>query len=459
MSKETKIERFSVRKLAEIIKAEPVDAPDTFFVGISTDSRTIRQGECFFAIKGEKFDGHDHLAEAFARGAACAVVSKKTSFCGRGLLRVSDTIKALGDFAAWYRRENNFKVIAVTGSVGKTTTRHIIYQVLSRHFRVRQAPKNFNNHIGVPLTLLGAAADDEIVIAELGSSRPGEISYLARIAQPDIAVLTNIRPAHLSGFGDFQTIVREKLSIGQGLNDDGVLIINAEVEPWLDSKGVGIQRLTTFGTDGGSEVQAENIHLDAAGSRFAIEGVEINLPLPGRGNVENALAAWAVCRSCGVSLEDFAEAIKNITAVPMRAEILQAGTLTVINDCYNANPASMENALEILSRIAASENRRAVFVCGDMAELGSFSVELHKQLGSMIVKAGVRLLLAVGEFAEIVADSAASGSELDIKTFEHTAELCNNLNTLVKDDDVILVKGSRAAGLEKVVDELTKSLS
>jgi hypothetical protein len=205
------MKQFPITDLARIIKArcKPAPKPPSYFTGANTDSRTIKSGDCFFAIRGDNFDGHDYLSDAFDKGAVCAVVDKNSStdgFAGKILLEVDDTIKALGLFAAHYRSVGKYKVVAITGSVGKTTTRQIAYHVLSRHFHCYQAPKNFNNNIGLPLTLLGADAADKVIIAELGTNHPGEIAYLARIAKPDVALVTNIYPAHLEGFGDLLEI-------------------------------------------------------------------------------------------------------------------------------------------------------------------------------------------------------------------------------------------------------------
>jgi len=452
------MKEFSVAELARTIKAGPPNAKshtlNAIITGVSIDSRTTQPGDCFFAVSGEHLDGHDYLADAFANGAACAVVSKKSNTenpAGDRLLKVNDTRKALGDFAFGYRQQMNFRVVAITGSVGKTTTRQIAYHVLSRHFRVVQAPKNFNNDIGLPLTLLGAGPDDEIVIAELGSNHPGEIAYLTRIAQPDIAVVTNVCPSHLAGFGDLKTIRQEKLSISEGLRKNGILIVNADIITRKSSS-----EIITFGKSTGCDIQAQHITYDRFASRFTIDGTEISLPLPGRGNVENALAAWAVCSQFGVNIGDFSYALKTVSALPMRAEPLQIGTLTVLNDCYNANPASMKNALEILANTSSSENRRLVFICGDMAELGRQSRQFHAELGASVAQAGVHLLLAVGDFAQVTTRAAKENAEYDLQTkcFEDTASACNNLEKFIKDYDIILVKGSRVAGLEMAVKKL-----
>jgi len=434
------------------------------FTGVNTDSRTTKAGDCFFAIGGENFDGHDYIADAFAKGAVCAVVSKDIEaekFPGKCLLKVADTIRALGELAREYRRRAGYKVIAITGSAGKTTTRQIIFHVLSRRFGVHQSPKSFNNEIGLPLTLLGAAEDDQIVIAELGSNHPGEISCLTRIAEPDIAVVTNVYPTHLEGFGDMQTIIREKLSISEGLKPDGVLIINGDFDQLLRSCRAKELRFTTFGKSDGCDYRAGNIRTDGQAGRFTIDGVGVYLPLVGPANVENALAAWAVSSQLGLTINDFVQALETLLPVTMRSEILQIGTLTVLSDCYNANPASMKNTLEILTKLDPAGQCRKVFICGDMGELGSQSENLHAELGRDVAQAGVQLMLAVGKLSKIAAEAAQANADnyLQIKCFEDTVSACNNLHEFIKDYDIILVKGSRAARLEAVVDKLKELFS
>ncbi len=451
------MKEFSIPTLAQIIKAEPAEVAG-FLTGVSIDSRTIKAGDCFFAVAGENFDGHDYVADAFAKGAVCAVVADETrgDFVGFKVLRVKDTIVALGDFARKYRRQSGFKVVAITGSNGKTTTKQIAYHVLSRHFRVFRAPKNFNNDIGLPLTLLMAGEKDQIVIAELGSNRSGEISYLTDITQPDIAVVTNVHPAHLEGHGDLQAIMREKLSISEGLREDGVFFINADCEQLVESCRAAGVKFTTFGKTDDSDIRACNITRTGVSASFMIEGIEVFLPLPGLGNIENALAAWAICRQFGVTGEDFADAVRTLPAVHMRAELLQIGTLTVVNDCYNANPVSMKNALDILIELGSANNRRLVFICGDMAELGRQREQLHAEAGAFIARAKVRLLLAVGSLAKIAALAAKETAEYDlqIECFEDVHSVCNNLGEFVKDSDIVLVKGSRLVALELAVEKL-----
>jgi len=460
------MKEYSIESLARIIEAEPTTNSGVFS-GVSIDSRTTQAGDCFFAISGDNFDGHDYVGDAFAKGAVCAVVSdsKGVKFPGDCVLQVKDTIKALGDLAGEYRRQMNFKVVAITGSAGKTTIRQIVHHVLSRYYHCYQAPKNFNNNIGLPLTLLGAGPEEEIVIAELGSNHPGEIGYLTRIAQPDIAVVTNVYPSHLEGFGNLQTIIAEKLSISEGLRQMGDFVINADCEELFEACRAGGKRFSTFGKCGDWDIQAENISYNAVGSRFTCDGVEIVLPLPGAGNVENTLAAWSVCSWFGIGIDEFALAVKSVPAISMRAELLQIGTLRVLNDCYNANPVSMKNALDILANLSglggSGEKRRLVFICGDMAELGEQTEQLHAELGGCIAQAKVQLLLAVGKLAKIAAEVAKESAEYDLQTkfFEDTVSACNNLGKFIKDYDIVLVKGSRVAKLETAVERLKELFS
>lgn len=447
--------------LARILGSTPTEGCDVSITGVSTDTRTIQKGDCFFAIAGENFDGHNYVREAFAKGAACAVVERPVEGAGP-VVEVPDAIRALGDLARAYRRMNPFKVAALTGSVGKTSTRQIVHHVLGQHFRVHQASKSFNNNIGLPLTLLGAQPETQIIVAELGANHPGEIAYLTRIAQPDVALVTNAHPAHLEGFGDLATIVGEKLSIAEGLSPTGVLIINGDIEPLVAACRSKGRPFRTFGKSDGVDYRAQQIVCAALSSTFTIAGTQIRLPLPGPGNVENALAAWAICDQFGVTLDAFAQAVATLSGVSMRAETLRVGSLTVLNDCYNANPASMKNALAMLHNLRAADDanrgRRLVFICGAMAELGSQTQTLHADLGRAVAEAGVDLLVTVGAPPQTTARVAKETARHNLQTitFDDTLSVCNAMQEFVAPDDIILVKGSRTARLERVVERLIK---
>jgi len=447
------MKKLLITKLAEILNARFLTdcGQNLSFSSVNTDSRTVKPGECFFAIAGENFDGHNFLPDVFAKGASCAVVSKDVSLSDYPILKVDDTIKALGRLAAWYRNDCNFKVVAITGSAGKTTTRQIVHHVLSKKFKTHQPAKNFNNFIGLPLTILAAPPDSQILILELATNHPGEIEYLSRIASPDIALVTNAYPAHLAGFGSIENIAKEKLSIAKGISPKGILIINADCPTLLDSANKQNLSFETF------TLSKIDVTIAPLSGKFKIDNLTVEIPLPGRGNIENALAAWSICSKLGVSARYFADALKSITPVSMRSELLNIGTLTVISDCYNANPASMKNALDILTNLAANKNCRSVFICGDMAELGESEKSLHQQFGQQIATSGVHLLITVGPLAALAADTAKiANPNLQTARFTQTAQLCDNLHKFIKDSDIILIKGSRINKLEIVIEKLKK---
>jgi UDP-N-acetylmuramoyl-tripeptide--D-alanyl-D-alanine ligase len=459
------MKELSITDLAKILNATcdlRATSSEPQVTGVSIDSRTVKAGDCFFAIAGENHDGHNFLANSFAKGAICAVVSDdnkirnlQSEIRNKLILKVDDTIKALGVLSAWFRKNCNFKVVAITGSVGKTTTRQILYHILSRRFKTHQPVKNFNNHIGLPLTLLAAPPDCQIVITELGTNHPGEIENLTKIASPDIALVTTVAPAHLEGFGGLETLTNEKLSISKGLDSNGTLILNGDCPDLIALAKAQNKKFLTFGLKPDCDYRLENFSSDGLSSKFEISNIEVHLPLPGLGNANNALAAWAVADQFQIALADFADALKTITPVSMRTEILNVSSLTIINDCYNANPASMKNALDILTTLSKNQNRRAVFICGDMAELGDQTEKLHIELGKQITESNVSLLLTVGNLSLIAADTAKNESPaLEAHSFLSVEQLCDNLHRLIRDSDIILVKGSRINKLELAIEKL-----
>ena len=319
--------------------------------------------------------------------------------------------------------------------------------------------------IGVTIILLVVG---ELAPKTLAASKPRRFAYaviyplqsLSVVLRPVVAVVTNTHPAHLEGFGSLETIVREKVSIAEGLSEEGVLIVNADIEPLAAAARETGKPLRRFGTSPDADYRVENVTHAGFSSTFTIGGQEMHLPLPGPGNVHNALAAWAVCDRLGVTLEQFAAALESLSGVAMRAEPVQIAALTVINDCYNANPASMNNALAVLGGLRGAPesagSRRLVFICGEMAELGPQTEALHAELGKAVARAGVDVLLTVGEPPKATARLAreAARHDLQVRCFDDTPAVCDNLETLIEKDDIILVKGSRTARLERVVDRL-----
>ena len=450
----------TLKNLINVLDADSSAHPvnDAQVHGITIDSRAILPSQAFVAIRGQRFDGHDFAAAAARQGAACiiaeyapAMPSDKTT----PVLIVNDTVGALATLARWYRRQLSATVIAITGSAGKTTVRHMLHHVLSRFYKSHQAAGSFNNHIGVPLTILSAPADCQVLLTELGTNHPGEIEPLARIANPDIACITLIGPAHLECLGSLKNILIEKASIAKGLKPGGTLIINGD-QPDLVAYAKTLDcRIKTFGTTDNCDIIGNDLISDGLTGTLTIEGRAITLPLPGKANLINALTVWSICRDLKVALSDFAEAMADLKPFPMRLATETIGSLTLLNDCYNASPVSTANALDTLAHMAKQTRQRAVFVAGSMGELGPGAARLHRRLGQQAADAGVVCLLACGPFAsDIVQGARQAGFDGTSEIFKTTAELCDKLHSFVRPADIILVKGSRSAALEAAVETI-----
>jgi UDP-N-acetylmuramoyl-tripeptide--D-alanyl-D-alanine ligase len=455
------VKPIAISSLCEALGMSCPAGGDQTIRGVSIDSRTVKAGDCFFAVRGANFDGHDFLREVQDKGAVCAVADREPPADLKiPAVRVGDTVAALGQLAGWYRGQVPAAVIGITGSAGKTSTRQILYHVLSGRFGCRQAPKSFNNQIGVPLTLLSTEPDDQFLIVEIGSNHPGEIAPLARMARPDIAIITHIAPAHLEGFGSIGAIVEEKASILEGLGPEGKIFINGDIPELAAYIRRKYNRpFIMVGESPYCQVRAESMHSCGTSGWLRIEGQTVPVPLAGTASLRNVLTVWSVCRELGISLSDFAGSLRTVRPAEMRLQIEHIGPVTVLNDCYNANPASMENAIDCLSRMAAQQKRRGVFIAGDMKELGPHSVSLHRQIGRFAAERGVRVILAAGEFAESVMEGARktdnAGVRIEqLRTFGGVEGLCNNVHLFIRPDDIILVKASRSARFESVVARL-----
>ncbi len=448
----------AIQQVAEIVGGQFQDASTNVsgqVTSVTIDSRTAELGQLFIAIRGENFDGHDYIAAAMEKGACCAIADRPVKVA-RPVIIVEDTIKALGQLASWYRGQLSSKVIAITGSAGKTSTRQMMYDVLSQFYRCRQAPKSFNNNIGVPLTILSAEADDEILLLELGTNAPGEIAELTRLARPDVAVVTFVGPAHLAGFGTVDNILKEKASIAEGLEAGGTLYTNGDQPELVEYvKKTYDTEVVTFGTDETCDIIGIELQADGSKGSLTIENQRIKVPLSGMAALMNALTVWSVCRDLKIPLSDFSGIIGRLRPVSMRLEVQTVGPVTILNDCYNANPASMANALSCLRSFRKNGTERLVFIAGLMGELGESSAQFHCELGERAAAEEVDVLLACGEFAaDVVFGAVHSKRKVLVQAFENTGQLCDNLHKYIQPDDIVLVKGSRLAGLEKAVERL-----
>ncbi|MFO1423039.1 MAG: UDP-N-acetylmuramoyl-tripeptide--D-alanyl-D-alanine ligase [Candidatus Competibacteraceae bacterium] len=437
-------------QVAHLLDGEMTGA-DVIFTAVSTDSRRLPAGALFVALTGPNFDGHDFVAAAHRRGAVAALVSRSVA-APLPQLRVADTRLALGRLAAAWRARFTSPLIALTGSNGKTTLKEMIAAILRVRGLTLATEGNLNNDIGVPLTLLRLNGEYAYAVIEMGANHPAEIAYLTSLACPDVAIINNAGPCHLEGFGDVTGVARGKGEIFQGLGPDGVAVINRD-DDYADY-WVGLnpgRRIVDFGLDRPAAVGG--VVLDSASNRFRLttagDEIVIQLPLPGRHNVRNALAAAAAALAVGATLEDIRRGLESLRGVGGRLQRLpgrHGGT--VIHDAYNANPASLAAALEA---VGASPGRKWL-VLGDMRELGPAADALHARSGREAKNAGFERLYALGEHSRAAA-TAFGTSGLH---FESVDALVADLNRDLQqgDEPTVLVKGSRGMRMERVVAAL-----
>jgi UDP-N-acetylmuramoyl-tripeptide--D-alanyl-D-alanine ligase len=438
----------------------------TSFAGVSTDSRSIRPGELFFALRGERFDGHRFIAEAFQRGGTGGVVEQEVErFSDKSIaiIKVSNTLQALGDLASLWRRRHPIPLIAVVGSNGKTTTKEMVAGILEQKDKVLKNPGNLNNLIGLPLSLLKMNAKDRVAVLEMGMNRPGEILRLTQIAEPDLGIVTNIGPVHLEGLGSIDGVMEAKGELLEGMGTQGRLIFNADDPRVVElSKRFGGGK-TAFGITNPADWGATDICTRDAGTvsfqlRGPAGGASITLQLMGAHQVYNALAAAAATSSLGVGIEEIKEGLEAFQTPPMRMELITLGKgIRIINDAYNANPPSMASALRTLEEVAQG---RKIAVLGDMWELGEGAQQAHRELGRAVKERGVDLLFLLGQFAPHVARGAKEAGmqpqAICIGKDLHAVSL--RLARTLKTGDWVLIKGSRIMSMEKIIQELRDAL-
>jgi UDP-N-acetylmuramoyl-tripeptide--D-alanyl-D-alanine ligase len=447
--------------------AGPALAVPVFVDGVSTDTRTVSAGSCFVALKGERFDGHDFLAEAARAGAACAVVAESRAASGPAalpLLAVPDTLAALGALARWHRRRFRIPLVAVTGSTGKTTTREMIAAILATRGPVHRSQGNLNNEVGVPLTLLGLAEEHQAAVVEMGMSHPGEIARLAAVAEPQVGLVTNAAPVHLEGLGSVDAVADAKAELYRGLSPGGTAVANADDARMLRRAQESGRRLITFARGRGRRgdvVAMEVLSHDESGLAFLLgignRELEVRLSLVGEHNAVNAAAAAATAVALGCTDREIVRGLAEVRPVGrrLRLERLPSGVF-LVDDCYNANPVSMRAALETLAALAASRGGRPVAALGDMLELGPAEAEAHRELGAAAARAGLGWLAAFGPRSRAAAE-AARGAGLAGGAAFHTEDVAA-LTAFVKErlrpGDVLLVKASRGMKLERLVEAL-----
>jgi UDP-N-acetylmuramoyl-tripeptide--D-alanyl-D-alanine ligase len=425
---------------------------------VSTDSRKDCSGALFVALRGEKFDGHNFICQAFAKGAAAAIVSNSHSEWNRNwrILVVEDTLGALAQLASHQRDNIGVPVVAITGSCGKTTTKELLTAALSAKFRVAKSCENFNNIIGVSLTLLSVRPEDEIVVVELGTNAPGEIAQLSGIVRPTMGIITNIGHSHLEKLCSVKGVKREKSALLQFLGERGVLVTNSDCEECRELAAEFSGKTITVAIDREADITATIIDENDSNLSLRIGDLETRLALSGAHNVYNALLAAAAAEELGVEREEALKAFASLSPLKMRLHAEAISGVTIIDDTYNSNFESLKAALRYLESLRA--RARKILVVGDMLELGCATERLHKAIGGYVKKSRIDVLITVGQWAGLIALEAHRGQTKEVFQRRTVDEIAPLLTRLVRTGDAILFKASRAVHLEDAVEEFKNRL-
>jgi UDP-N-acetylmuramoyl-tripeptide--D-alanyl-D-alanine ligase len=439
-------------RIAEALASEAQSAPagPTAVARVSSDTRAIGAGDLFVALRGESFDAHDFLEKAVAGGAAALVVDRPAAAAGLEIpvFVVGDTLRALGALARYRRQAWGKLVVGIVGTNGKTSTKELIRAALGSVYDIHATEGNLNNLVGVPLTIFSLTDEADIAVIEMGTNQPGEVARLRDIARPDIVVVTSIAEEHLEGLGSVEGVMREELSACDGAE----LAILPAGQPEVVEAAAGRARSTVAaGLDGG-DLTADEWSVGADGrGRAVVAGVEVSPPAPGVHNLRNAMLAMAVSRACGVPPERAAEGIASMRVPPMRVNIGQLGTATLINDAYNSNPGSAKAALELLTHIGAGRQRVAIL--GSMLEMGQEAPRLHREVLEAALSHPVELIVGTGDFASAIGEHARD--ERRAIAVEDVDSIWERLRPMLERDAVILLKASRGMKLERLVPAIT----
>jgi UDP-N-acetylmuramoyl-tripeptide--D-alanyl-D-alanine ligase len=442
----------SVPFIAKAIGAA-APASEATISGWSIDSRTLNPGDCFFALHGPLHDGHDHIAKVFEQGASLAIVEHPIENAGMQLV-VSDTTLALEQLGRAVRNRWTGTAIAVTGSAGKTTTKDTIASLVATRCRTGRTIGNFNNHLGVPLSILRLPDDARVAVLELGMNHAGEIRSLARIAKPSVGVVTNVGWAHTENFADgIEGVARAKRELIEELPPEGVAVLNAD-DPYVrEFANVHPGPSILFGFSEDAEVRAEDVKYSAAGARFRCLGVEFESPLAGRHGVSNVLAGIAAARALRIAPETLRDAVRSLSTGKMRGERCERNGILFINDCYNANPEAMRSMLELLHDTQAG---RRIAVLGEMLELGREAETLHRGIGRFAAEQGIHAVIGIRGAARFMVDEARKCGMSDSAAlfFDSPEEAGQFVRAMARPGDAILFKGSRGVQVEKALDQV-----
>lgn len=447
--------RVSLSQLATVLKGE-LHGADADIIDVTTDTRKLTPGCLFVALKGERFDAHDFAQDAVKGGAGALLVSRKLAINVPQLV-VADTHQAFGELAAWVRQQVPTRIVALTGSSGKTSVKEMTAAILRECGNTLYTAGNLNNDIGVPMTLLRLTPEHEYAVIELGANHQGEIAWTVNLTRPEAALVNNLAAAHLEGFGSLAGVAKAKGEIFTGLPENGIAILNADNNDWLNwQEVIGERKVWRFSPNAtGSDFTATNVHITAHGTDFTIKtpagDVDVTLPLPGRHNIANALAAASLAMSVGASLEAVKTGLAGLKAVPGRLFPIQLSeNQLLLDDSYNANVGSMTAAAQVLSEMPGYR----VMVVGDMGELGAEAIECHRQVGEAAKASGIDCVLSVGTLSETISTASEVGEH-----FTDKPSLIVRLRALLAEHSMItiLVKGSRSAAMEQVVHALQEN--
>ena len=438
--------------------------PDAEVSKIRLDSRQVEKGDLFVPIIGEKVDGHRFIPQVIAAGAAVVLTSEhneteaKEADSDAAWIRVAETKNALQDIGRYLRARLTLPLVGVTGSVGKTTTREMIAAALSAKYRVYKTPGNSNSQVGVPITISEISKNDEVGVIELGMSEPGELTIIAQIAKIDMAVITNIGITHIEQLGSRENIYKEKMTIQDGLRSDGVLILNGDDDMLCSTTGKEGVKTVYYGTGTNCDFRAENINLTDGPAKFtAVHGderQEVVLGVMGHHNVMNALAAMAVCEQCGMTMSEAAKGLKTFTGFKGRQQIHSCDKFTILDDSYNASPASMKASLDVFKTLKSGS--RHIAVLADMKELGERYLEYHYEVGQYAANSGLDMVVTLGEACKKLAEGVRAESAIPVMEFMDKDKMMTYLEEMIQEGDCLLFKGSNSMGLSQVVEYFIK---
>ncbi|MGL4484115.1 MAG: UDP-N-acetylmuramoyl-tripeptide--D-alanyl-D-alanine ligase, partial [Anaerovoracaceae bacterium] len=426
---------------------------------VSKDSRDCDGSTLFFFLIGENTDGHNFINEVIANGCENLVISDISFLKGINTERitvilVNDTTVALQEFATNYLNTLNAKKIAITGSTGKTTTKEMIFQIASSKYKTAKNQGNYNNHIGMPLSILAAAANTEVLVLEMGMDKFGEIDFLGKMLRPDIAVITNIGVSHIENLGTREGIFKAKMEIAKHLDKNATLAFTTGKDFLKKENIKGMFNIISAGESSEDDLTISTIELLSDSCNFTIssdkEMAKVSLPLPGFHNVTNAALAMGVAKQLNISLRDSAKALEKIHLEDYRQRQIKTERILIIDDCYNASPDSMKAAIDVLNR----QKNRKVAILGDMLELGNSSPNFHREVGEYVLDNGVDLLIAIGEMGAFIAEAAKRKKKIEVRYYQNVENLIKDYDILLNEKDVILVKASRGMAFEKVVNSL-----